>query len=78
MLLIILGLNISEPVGYYTLTLTATANDSSPSGNPPGIIASAFPAPGVYGKPRGSYSFSGKRSPPSYIRLPKSNALDAR
>ena len=73
---LILGLPL--PVGYYPLTLATAANDSSSFKNPPGTIAQAFSAPGVYGEPGGSYSFSGDRSPPSYVRLPASPVLDTR
>lgn len=65
-------------VGYYPLTSSTAANDSSLSENPPGQLANTHPSTGVYGENGGSYSFSGTRSPPSYIRLPSSDALDTR
>ena len=65
-------------VGYYPLTSSTAANDSSLSKNPPGQLVNAHPSTGVYGENGGSYSFSGTRSPPSYIRLPSSDALDTR
>ena len=70
---------LKRAVGYYPLTSETNASDESPLRNPPGTIAdSAFLSHGVCGEAGGSYSFSGSRSAPSYIRLPKSSNLDTR
>ena len=74
----ITGSPLHLAVGYYPLTSSTAANDSSLSKNPPGQLANAHLSTGVYGENGGSYLFSGTPGPPSYIRLPSSHALDTR
>ena len=69
---------LPEPSGFYPLTSATAANDSSLYKNPPGVIKNAYPVLGVCGETGGSYNFTGSRSHPSYIKLPKSEFLDTR
>ncbi|XP_067023241.1 polycystin-1-like protein 2 [Acropora muricata] len=69
---------LPEPSGFYPLTSATAANDSSLYKNPPGVINNAYPVLGVCGENGGSYNFTGSRSHPSYIKLPKSEFLDTR
>ena len=69
---------LPEPSGFYPLTSATAANDSSLYENPSGVIKNAFPFLGVCGENGGSYNFTGSRSHPSYIKLPKSEFLDTR
>ena len=69
---------LPEPSGFYPLTSATAANDSSLYENPPGVIKNAYPVLGVCGENGGSYSFTGSRSHPSYVKLPKSEFLDTR
>ncbi|KAJ7370171.1 hypothetical protein OS493_033796 [Desmophyllum pertusum] len=68
----------SRSVGYYPLKSSTGANDTSSLQNPAGTIFNSNPAPGVYGETGGSYAFTGSRSPPSFIYLNGSHALDTR
>ncbi|XP_015761391.1 PREDICTED: EGF and laminin G domain-containing protein-like isoform X3 [Acropora digitifera] len=69
---------LPEPSGFYPLTSATAANDSSLYENPPGVVKNAYPGLGVCGENGGSYSFTGSRSHPSYIKLSKSEFLDTR
>ena len=61
-------------VGYYPLTSSTAANDSSLSKNPPGRLSYVNLSTGVYGENGGSYLFSEI----GFILLPSSDALDTR
>lgn len=66
-------------MGRYPLNSSTGAEDISGFNNPgEGIISNANPAPGVYDESNGAYAFTGARSPPSYVYLNASSALDTR
>jgi len=77
--LLVYNVGLPDPVGRYPLNSSTGAEDTSGFNNPGrGVISNANPAPGVYGERNGAYAFTGARSPPSYLYLNASGALDTR
>lgn len=68
--------NLPVPLALYPHNGRYGTRDISPNQNPQGKPSDVHLAPGPYGRPQGSYHFSGRFT--SYIEIPNNGGLDTR